>query len=147
MAPADILVSDVWHEGERTVYMQSRRRLGAYPNRITERLEYWADRAPDRIFLAQRDATGLWRRVSYADALTRGRRLAQALLDRRLSADRPVIILSGNRIEDGLLALAAMFSGVLYPPVAPAYSLQAKDFGPLQHTFNRLEPGLVFAAE
>ncbi len=147
IAPADIIVRDVVQEGGRTFYMQSRRRLGAYPNRITERLEYWADRAPDRIFLAQRDATGLWQRVSYADALTRVRRLAQALLDRKLSSARPVIILSGNSIEHALLALAAMFSGVLYAPVAPAYSLQAKDFGTLRQIFDRLEPGLVFAAE
>jgi feruloyl-CoA synthase len=147
IAPADIIVRDVLHQGNRTVYMQSRRRLGAYPNRITERLEYWADRAPDRIFLAQRDATGLWRRLSYTDTLTRVRRLSQALLDRRLSAERPVIILSGNSIEHGLLALAAMFSGVPYAPVAPAYSLQARDFGTLKQIFDRLEPGLVFVAE
>jgi feruloyl-CoA synthase len=144
LAPANIIVV---HGAGRTVYMQSRQRLGAYPSRITERLEHWADRAPDRIFLAQRDETGSWRRVSYADALARVRRLSQALLDRGLSSDRPVIILSGNSIEHGLLALAAMFSGVLYTPVAPAYSLQAKDFGTLKQIFERVQPGLVFAAE
>ena len=150
IAPADIAVRFVdasAGDTGRTVYMQSRHRLGAYPSRITERLEYWADRAPDRVFLAQRDATGLWRRVTYAEALTRVRRLSQALLDRRLSADRPLIILSGNSIEHGLLALAAMFSGVLYAPIAPAYSLQAKDFGTLEQIFARVGPGLVFAAE
>ncbi len=129
------------------VYMQSRRPLGAYPVRITERLEYWADRAPDRVFLAQRDATGAWCRVTYAQALSRVRALSQALLDRRLSSERPVLILSGNGIEHGLLALAAMFSGVLYAPIAPAYSLQAKDYGTLGQIFERIEPGLVFAAE
>ena len=129
------------------VYMQSRRPLGAYPARITERLEYWADRAPDRVFLAQRDATGAWCRVTYAETLSRVRALSQALLDRRLSSDRPVLILSGNGIEHGLLALAAMFSGVLYAPIAPAYSLQAKDYGTLGQIFERIQPGLVFAAE
>ena len=144
IAPLDTSV----HRGsDGVVYMRSRHRLGAYPNRITERLEYWADRAPDRPFLAQRDATGSWRHVSYADALARVRRLSQALLDRNLSRDRPVIILSGNSIEHGLLALAAMFSGVMYAPVAPAYSLQAKEFGLLAQIFERLQPGLVFAAE
>jgi feruloyl-CoA synthase len=147
LAPADIIVRDMVRGGDRTVYMRSRHRLGTYPSRITERLEYWADRAPDRIFLAQRDGTGSWRRVSYADTLTRVRRLSQALLDRNLSSDRPVIILSGNSIEHGLLALAAMFSGVLYAPIAPAYSLQARDFGTLNQIFDRLRPGLVFAAE
>ena len=144
IAPLD---TSVHRGGDGVVYMRSRHRLGAYPNRITERLEYWADRAPDRLFLAQRDATGSWRRISYADALARVRRLSQALLDRNLSRDRPVIILSGNSIEHGLLALAAMFSGVMYAPVAPAYSLQAKEFGLLGQIFERLQPGLVFAAE
>src|SRR6185437_1104363 len=35
------------------VYLQSRHRLDAYPMTLTERLEYWADRAGDRAFLAQ----------------------------------------------------------------------------------------------
>ena len=56
------------------------------------------------------------------------RRIAQALLDRKLSGQRPIVILSGNSIEHGLLALAAMYTGVLYTPIAPAYSLQARDF-------------------
>jgi feruloyl-CoA synthase len=129
------------------VYMKSRRPLGAYPARITERLEYWADRAPDRVFLAQRDATGAWCRVTYSQTLARVRAISQALLDRRLSSERPVLILSGNGIEHGLLALAAMFSGVLYAPIAPAYSLQAKDYGTLGQIFERMRPGLVFAAE
>ena len=143
LAAADIAV----RRSGGTVYMQSRRPLGAYPAQITERLEHWADRAPDRVFLAQRDATGGWRRVTYAQTLARVRALSQALLDRGLSSDRPVLILSGNSIEHGLLALAAMFSGVLYAPIAPAYSLQARDYGTLGQIFERLQPGLVFAAE
>jgi feruloyl-CoA synthase len=144
IAPADTTVR---FGGDGSVYMLSRHRLGAYPNRITERLEHWAERAPDRTFVAQRDATGGWRRVSYAQTLTRVRNLSQALLNRSLSSDRPLIILSGNSIEHALLALAAMFSGVVYAPVAPAYSLQAKEFGTLGQIFERLQPGLVFAAE
>jgi feruloyl-CoA synthase len=127
--------------------MLSRHRLGAYPNSITDRLEHWAVRAPDRTFLAQRDDRGSWHRISYAETLTRVRRLSQALLDRKLSSDRPVIILSGNGIEHALLAMAAMFCGVIYAPIAPAYSLQAKDFATLAQIFDRLQPGLVFAAE
>src|ERR1700693_5747528 len=84
IAPADTAVR---YGGDGTVYMLSRHRLGAYPNRITERLAHWAERAPDRTFVAQRDATGLWRRVSYAQTLTRVRRLSQALVDRRLSIE------------------------------------------------------------
>ena len=69
LAPADIAVR---RSGE-TVYMQSRRALGPYPVRITERLEHWAERAPDRVFLAQRDATGAWCRVTYGERLKGGK--------------------------------------------------------------------------
>src|SRR5712692_1804689 len=103
-------------EADGSVYLRAPAPLGSYPTSITEPLEHWADHAPDRIFLAQRDPAGAWRAVTY--------RQAQSLLDRGLSSDRPVAILSGNSIEHGLLALACMYAGVLYSPVAPAYSLQ-----------------------
>ena len=121
--------------------------LGSYPRRITEKLEYWAREAPDRTFLAQRDGRGEWRRVSFADSLTRVRSIAQALVNRRLSQDRTILILSGNGIEHGLLALGAMYAGVVYAPIAPAYSLQASDYSALGRVFERMQPGLVFAAD
>jgi len=129
------------------MYLASAQRLGPYPDRITERLEHWAVHAPDRVFLAERDATGAWATVSYAQALDRIRRLAQALLDRGLSRDRSLVILSGNSIEHAMLAFAAMYAGVLYAPIAPAYSLQARDYSTLAEVFARMSPGLVFAAD
>src|SRR6185436_9953634 len=139
-----------------SLYMRSTRSIEPYPVRLTDRLEYWAAESPDRVFLAQRPApapgqaaeevTG-WRTVTYREALDQVRRLAQGLLDRKLSRDRTVVILSGNSIEHGLLALAAMYVGVPYAPIAPAYSLQANEFGTLRQVFERMKPGLVFAAE
>jgi feruloyl-CoA synthase len=129
------------------VYLASPRALGPYPDRITDRLQHWAREASSRVFLAQRDLTGGWRTLTYADALDRVGRVAQAILNRRLSPERPILILSGNGIEHAILALAAMHVGVPYAPIAPAYSLQAKDFGTLRQIFERLRPGLVFAAE
>ena len=130
-----------------TVYVRSPHALGPYAAKITERLEHWAAHAPDRIFLAERDAGGEWRRVSYADALARVRRIAQALLDRGLSVERPIAILSGNSIEHALLALAAMYVGVPYAPIAPAYSLIAREYGTLRYLVESLRPGLVYAAD
>ena len=124
-----------------------RRRSARIPIGITDRLEHWASEAPDRSFLAQRDLTGGWRTLTYADAFDSVGRIAQALLDRKLSPDRPILILSGNGIEHALLALAAMYVGVPYAPIAPAYSLQAREYSTLQQIFERLKPGLVFAAE
>jgi feruloyl-CoA synthase len=136
-----------------SVYLQSRHALGAYPRQITEPLEHWADQAADRPFLAQRDPgapggnAGGWRLVTYRETLARVRSIAQALVDRRLSGDRPVMVLSGNSIEHALLALAAMYAGVLYTPIAPAYALQARDYGTLAEICRRVNPALVFAAE
>ena len=119
--------------------------LGTYPGRFTDRLVHWAERAPDRTFLAVRDAAGAWRRLTYQAALDSTRRIAQALLDRRLSTDRPVVILSGNSLEHAVLALAAMHAGIPYAPVAPAYSLLSQDYRTLAAVCAAMQPGLVFA--
>ncbi|HEX2539453.1 MAG TPA: feruloyl-CoA synthase [Caldimonas sp.] len=120
--------------------------LRPYPARLTDSLLHWAERAPDRTLVAKRVRGGDWRRVSYAEAVRAARSIAQALLDRKLSADRPLAILSDNDIEHLLLALGAMLAGVPYAPVSPAYSLVSQDHGKLKHIVGLLTPGLVFAS-
>jgi len=121
--------------------------LGAYPARITDRLIHWAKECPERTFAAKRDAFGEWRRLSYGHALAQARSIAEWLLIRGLSADRPVMILSANDIEHLLLSLGAMWAGVPYASVSPAYSLVSQDYGKLKHVFNTITPGLVFASD
>jgi feruloyl-CoA synthase len=111
---------------------------------LSERLVHWAKAAPDRIFLAQRDRGG-WRSMSYAQTLAAVRALSAALLARGLNAERPLAILSGNDIEHGLLALAAMHVGIPYAPISVPYSLLSQDFGKLKSIIAVLSPGLVFA--
>jgi feruloyl-CoA synthase len=132
-----------------TFYLRSRRPLGPYAAHITDRLEYWAlhPTAGRRTFLAERDFDGGWRHVTYADALSVVRRLAQAFLDRGLSAERPILILSGNSIDHAMVALAAMHVGIPYAPIAPAYSLRATDLTTLRRIVDSVRPGLVFAAD
>lgn len=129
------------------IYLTSPFPLGAYPNRLTDKLDEWAEKAPDRVFLADRHAADSgWRTVTFREARDRARAIAQALLDRRLSPDRPLVILSGNSVDHGLLALGAMYAGVFYAPIAPAYSLQSgTDFAALRHVFAKVRPALVFA--
>ena len=86
-------------------------------------------------------------RLTYGDALAKVRCLGQALLDRQLTADRPLAILSGNSVEHLLLALAAQHVGVPYAPISPAYSLLSSDFSALQHALALVSPGLVFASD
>jgi feruloyl-CoA synthase len=128
-----------------TIYARSPVPLGPYPAKLTERLERWADRTPATAFMARRDASGAWRRLTYGDALLRVRSIAQSLLDRGLSADKPLVILSGNSLEHALLALGAMYAGVPYAPLAPAYALLARDYTTLRHLWRALRPGMVFA--
>ena len=129
------------------VYVRSTEPLGPYPRRVTDRLEHWAARTPDHIFLAQRGLGGQWQTTNYAQALARVRRLARGLLDHGLSEQKPLIILSGNSVEHGLLALAAMYAGIPYAPIAPAYSLAVEDFTALSYVWQNLGPAMVFVDE
>lgn len=74
----------------------------------------------------------LWRRVSYAEALSAARALGAALQRRGLSAARPVVVLSDNSIDHALLALACQYVGVPVAPISQAYSLMSKDHAKLK---------------
>src|SRR3954453_3436744 len=127
-----------------TLYLNSPHQLDPYADRLTDRLVYWAETSPDRIFMAERDGDRR-RMISYAQTLERVRRIGAAVLQKGLSAERPIVILSGNDLEHALLGLAANYVGIPYAPISPAYSLISSDFGKLKHIFNLLTPGLVYA--
>lgn len=126
-------------------YIESQEPLGAYPERFTDRLASGAQAHPERLLVARRDASGAWQSVSWARMAQQARAIGQALLDRGLSAERPLVILSGNSIEHLQMALGAMWAGIAYAPVSPAYSLMSSDYGKLRHVLDVLKPGLVFA--
>ncbi|MDM0012386.1 feruloyl-CoA synthase [Variovorax sp. J22P168] len=135
-----------------TRYLKAEATLAPYVGRMTDRLQHWAETAPDRTFIARRErlsdgSTGDWQRVSYAEALHKARSIAQALIDRGLDAERPVAILSENGIEHALMALGCLYAGVPFCPVSPPYSIVSQDFDKLRHVFDTLTPGLVFAAD
>ena len=95
--------------------------------------------------MAERDAGGGWREITYAHLLASARRIASALLARDLSAEKPIVILSGNSIDHALIAFGALYAGIPFCPVSPAYSLMSKDYGKLSYLIKLLTPGLVFA--
>jgi feruloyl-CoA synthase len=133
-----------------TQVLRSTEALAPHPQRVTDRLEHWARVAPDRTFVARRDpgvpGGGDWIRIDYAQMLDRARRVAQALLARGLSAERPLAILSDNDLEHLRLSLGALWAGIPFVPVSPAYSLLSQDFGKLRHILDRVTPGLVYAS-
>jgi feruloyl-CoA synthase len=127
------------------ILLRAKRALEPYPRHLLERLRFWAERASDRVLFAQRDAGGGWRTISYSEALDSSRKIGQFLLSKNLSPERPLVVLSGNDIEHALLHLGAMYVGVPYAPVSPAYSLLSTDFAKLRFIRDLLTPGLVFA--
>jgi feruloyl-CoA synthase len=128
-----------------TIYLRPKAPLGDYPVRLTDRLHHWAKAEPNRVFMAERDANRGWRQISYAQWLGYVRHIASALLARGLSAERPIVILSGNSIDHALIAFGALYAGIPFCPVSPAYSLVSKDYGKLSFVMKLLTPGLVFA--
>lgn len=121
--------------------------LRPYSKCLTDRLPYWAEKAPDRIFLAERASEDGWKTLTFAEAWDRCQRVAQGLLERGATAERPVVILSGNSVEHGLLQLACMHIGVPAAPVSPAYSLLSSDFAQLRDIVSLLRPRLIYAAD
>ena len=144
------LAAQVDQRADGSQRLRSTEPLQEYPLLLTDRLQYWARVAPDRTFVARRDPRvpggGAWLRISYAQMLDRARRIGQALLERGLSAERPVAILSDNDLEHLSLAMGALWAGVPHVPISPAYSLVSQDFGKLRHIVGRVTPGLVFAS-
>ncbi len=128
-------------------YIEAQTALGAYPERFTDRLESGANAHPDRLLVARRDAHGAWQGITYAQMLDAARAIGQSLLDRGLDAQRPVAILAGNGLEHLQLALGAMWAGIPYAPISPAYALASGDYGKLRHVLELVSPGLVFVDE
>ena len=120
--------------------------LGPYPTRLTDKLLHWAAVEPDHTLAAKRHQGGDWRRISYREALHSARCIAQALIDMKLSVDRPIAILSDNDLEQLLLGLGAMLAGVPFAPISAAYSTVSQDYGKLKYILGALTPGLVFAS-
>ena len=128
------------------IFLRSTEQLGPYPRCTTERLVHWGTSDPERRFLAKRGVSGEWQTITYGEALDRVSRISQSLLNRGLSQDRPIAILSGNDLEHALLSLAAQHVGVTCAPISPSYSLVSSDFVRLKHILAELSPGMIFVS-
>jgi feruloyl-CoA synthase len=122
--------------------------LGDYARCTGVWLERWAKEAPHRVFLAEHGSGGgPWQEFSYGAALRAARAIGQALIDRGLSPERPIAILSENGVDHALLMLGALHVGVPVVPVSVAYSRQSQDFAKLKHILAVTRPGLVYARD
>ncbi len=135
-----------------THYLKADQDLQAFPDRLTDRLQHWAQIKPTQTLFARRvkladGSLGDWRHVTYAEAWNTARNIAQGLINRGLNAERPVVILSENSLEHALLALGCMVAGVPFVPTSPPYSLISQDYDKLKHVLRTVTPGLVFASD
>ena len=137
---------EVVHErqADGSVVIRSARALGTVPRALGVWLERWAAAEPDRVFLAERDAGGGWRRISYEQTAQAAIAIGQSLIDRGLGPDRPLLILAENGIDHALMALGAMHVGVPVVPVSTPYARLSQDFGKLRYIFSLVEPGLIY---
>jgi feruloyl-CoA synthase len=129
-----------------TILVRPDELLGPYPNVLTDRVAHWAKLAPERICVAKRADNGVWRSLTYAQVYAAVRSIGQALLNRGLSTERPLAILSENDLEHLLLMLAGQHAGIPTAHISPVYSLVSKDLAQLKHCLGLLTPGMVFVS-
>ncbi|MGR3660722.1 MAG: feruloyl-CoA synthase [Paracoccaceae bacterium] len=121
--------------------------LEPYPDHMSERIFHWAKEAPDRIWMAERNKNGGWEEVTYQKLASMIQSVAQALIDLEISAERPVMILSGNSLKHAVLVLAAQHIGIPTAAISTGYSLASDDFGKLEAIGKQILPGLVFVEQ
>jgi len=142
-APVDVACEAMPDGGFR---LRSRTPLGPYDPSLGRMFRAAVEAQPGRTFIAARP-NGFWHGLSYEACRMEVDRIAAAFLERGLSAERPVMILSGNGIEHALLMLAAYTAGVPIAPISVAYSLQSRDHAKLKHIAALLRPGLIYVAD
>lgn len=130
-----------------SILLKLEQELEEFPEKITEKLVYWAEKTPNKTFIARRKSLeeNDWEEFSFADTLKKVKSISQYLLNLNFTKDESIVILSENSIEHAFLALAALHVGVTYTPISPPYSLISNDFGKLKHCLELMTPKLVFA--
>jgi feruloyl-CoA synthase len=126
--------------------LRSRVELDAYDPNIARLFRAAVSKNPDGVFIAERAGEG-WETITYGEARQKVDAIAQSLIERGLSAERPVMILSGNSIDHALLMLAAYTAAIPLAPISVAYSLQSQDHEKLRHIAELLVPGLIYVAD
>jgi feruloyl-CoA synthase len=144
LAPALV---DVEQTPDGGYLLRSPMPLEAYEKSLGAMFRRWVHEVPDRVFLGERNHNSRWRTLTYGEAGRLVDSIAQAMLNRDLGPERPVMILSGNSINHALLMLGGFIAGVPVAPVSVAYSLMSQDHGKLKAIFEDVKPALIFVED
>ncbi len=137
------------HREDGTILINNGQPLKDYPPHMLWPLRHWAEHAPDRTWLAQRDPVDPtrdgWQEITYSEAWDRIRALAQGFLNTGPAA--PIMILSRNTIDHALVMYGAMLAGCPVVPVTPAYALLSQDFARLNYVDELVEPAYIYVED
>ena len=121
--------------------------LKPYARCVGEWIERWAAETPEAPAVAERDASGQWRRLNWRELRRAIGAVAQSLLGLKLPPHRPVVVLSDNGLDHLLLMLGAMHVGRAVCTVSSAYCRLTQDYGKIHGILATLGPALVYASD
>ena len=137
---------DVEKREDGTLILRSPIKLEEYEVNVGNKFKKTCEQVPENIWLAERE-NGEWTKLSYKKALKNINSISQYIIDNGLNQKKPIMILSGNSINHGLLNVAGLFCGVPVAPISVAYSLMSSDYAKLKHCFELVDPGLIFVED
>ena len=129
-----------------TLLLRSNAEMGDVVDTSADWLHRWSDEAPERIFLAERSGAG-WREETYQSTLQKVRAIAASLLARGMGPHTPILIMSGNGVDHGLLTLAAHYVGVPTAPIAEQYALIPAARERLEHAISLVKPRMAYVVD
>ncbi|UYV38146.1 feruloyl-CoA synthase [Rhodobacteraceae bacterium D3-12] len=138
--------TELLRRDDGTMIYRSRKAMSDTVGRTGDWLHRWAKDAPERVFIAERSGAG-WREERYGAVLEQVRAIAESLLARGLNNATPILVMSGNGVDHGLLALAAQYAGIPTVPVAEQYSLIHGAHGRLQHAIELVRPKMAYVVD
>ena len=131
---------------DETLLLRSNAEMGDVVDTSADWLHRWSVEAPERIFLAERSGAG-WREETYQSTLQKVRAIAASLLARGMGPDTPILIMSGNGVDHGLLTLAAHYVGVPTAPIAEQYALIPAARERLEHAISLVKPSMAYVVD
>nr|WP_254442466.1 feruloyl-CoA synthase [Ruegeria arenilitoris] len=145
---SDFLAHSIAREdrADGTILLRSKHPLGPVVKSSSDWLHKWAVKSPNQTFVAERSGAG-WRKENYAATLQKVRAVASSLLARGMGPETPILIMSGNGIDHGILSLAAQYVGVPTAPVAEQYSLIRGAHDRLRHAIELVGPKMAYVSD
>lgn len=137
----------VTHRADGTLIMTSPAAPAVEQNGFVDFVAWWAQRRSDAPAFGERLPEGGWRTLAWAELWHRVRRIAAGLLELDLGPQRPLMLLSGNSIEQAIVLLAAEYVGVPTVPVSPSYSTISRDFARLKDVAQLVQPAAIFVQD